>query len=473
MTFQSCFKRKAAYKWFVIIIIGLIVRPDHLGVTSIIRGLSLEPGYYETMLHFFRSRAWDPGQLRAAWYRYLLKEAPVYKVCGRTVMAGDGVKQSKEAFFMPGVKKMVQESEDSSKGEFIFGHLFGAVGVIAGEQTQKFCIPLKIDLQDGVRAAASWKNSHISMENHIIQMVRNGFEAAKTFGDSILLLDRYFLSVPALKLLDELNTACGNCQLVIVTKAKKSCIAYQKPAVQKKKKRGRPRKKGKAVKIASLFNDPTVEFQKTNVFMYGEEQEISYYCIDLLWGQKLYRELRFVLVNWNGLTSILVSTDISMSAQDIIELYALRQKIECLFRELKQQIGGFCYHFWTKAMPRLDHFSRKSAPDPLTLVTDEKKQERILKCVKAIEGFVLCSTISMGIVQLVALKENQHDDVQKLRYLRTQTSGKLSEATVMYYIRKNFILLLMKHPDSFVTQFIRERQIDDSGNSSSSKDGAA
>ena len=31
---------------------------------------------------------------------------------------------------MPGVKKLHQDSEDSSKGEYIFGHLFGAVGAV-------------------------------------------------------------------------------------------------------------------------------------------------------------------------------------------------------------------------------------------------------------------------------------------------------------------------------------------------------
>ena len=57
----------------------------------------------------------------------------VYTVNGRAVLVGDGVKVSKEARYMPGVKKMVQESEDSSKGEFIFGHMFGALGVLLGD----------------------------------------------------------------------------------------------------------------------------------------------------------------------------------------------------------------------------------------------------------------------------------------------------------------------------------------------------
>ncbi len=33
--FESCFSRKAAFRWFVIIITGLMLRSDKLGVTSI------------------------------------------------------------------------------------------------------------------------------------------------------------------------------------------------------------------------------------------------------------------------------------------------------------------------------------------------------------------------------------------------------------------------------------------------------
>ncbi|MCE5220600.1 MAG: hypothetical protein LLF98_04840 [Clostridium sp.] len=68
-----------------------------------------------------------------------------------TILVGDGVKASKEARKMPGVKKLHQESENSSKGEYIFGHMFGGIGVLAGNSSKMFCIPLFINLQDGVK----------------------------------------------------------------------------------------------------------------------------------------------------------------------------------------------------------------------------------------------------------------------------------------------------------------------------------
>ncbi len=57
------------------------------------------------------------------------------------------------------------------------------------------------------------------VKTHVFQMVEDVYEAAKTFGNTILLLDRYFLSVPALTRLAVLN-ASAPARLEIVAKAK-------------------------------------------------------------------------------------------------------------------------------------------------------------------------------------------------------------------------------------------------------------
>ena len=57
--FESCFSRKAAFRWFVIITLGLMLRSDKLGVTSVIRDLALRPDCYVSMIHFFRASSWS------------------------------------------------------------------------------------------------------------------------------------------------------------------------------------------------------------------------------------------------------------------------------------------------------------------------------------------------------------------------------------------------------------------------------
>ncbi len=94
--FESCFACKAAFRWFVTITIGLMLRSDRLGITSVIRDLALSPDCYESMLHFFRSSAWSLDGIRERWCMAVREYAPLYTEGGLHVLVGDGVKQSKE-----------------------------------------------------------------------------------------------------------------------------------------------------------------------------------------------------------------------------------------------------------------------------------------------------------------------------------------------------------------------------------------
>ena len=454
--FKSCFSRSAAFRWFVVVIAGLMTRTEFLGVTSFIRSLFIHPSRYESLLHFFRSDAFSTPALKKAWHSLVLRFAPLYKLGGRTLLIGDGTKHPKEGYFMPGVKKLFQESDNSSKPEYIFGHMYGGVGTVIGSGPSMFCLPLDMDIQDGLADVSSWDKAGRDASSHVLQMVRNGYSAAAAFGSSYLLLDRYFLAVPALAELDRLNQQVP--LLDIITRAKASCVAYGLPPTSPSPRRGRPRKKGDAIKLQALFQERASDFIKGEAMMYGKMEPVEYLCLDLLWGAKLYRKLRFVLVKSSRGNCILACTDLTLDPLLIIEAYAHRHKIECTFRELKQQVGAFCYHFWTKAMPKLNRRKKKGEPSELSQVDKEQKRQRILKTIDATERFVLCSCIAMGLSQLMALTPSIAKTVREHRYLRTSPAHKVSEATVLEYLRKNFFRLLCLSPTSEISQLILSLQ---------------
>lgn len=91
-------------------------------------------------------------------------------------------------------------------------------------------------------------------------MVEDAYDAAKTFGSSLLLLDRYFLSVPALARLAELNTL-GSVRLEVIARAKQNCVAFKLP--ERKSGRGRPAKKGDKLILKDLFSADSTLFTKT------------------------------------------------------------------------------------------------------------------------------------------------------------------------------------------------------------------
>ncbi|THF72390.1 transposase [Cohnella fermenti] len=457
--FRSCFSKQAAFHWFVIVVLGLMLRSDALGVSSIVRDLALHPRSYETLIHFFRSSAWTLDALRVTWLRVVRKTAPLMTVHDRVVLVGDGMKQAKEGRRMPGVKKMHQESENVSKGEYIFGHLFGAVGVLAGISAKWFCLPLFMNLQDGVKTIWNWKTaaeSETRSDSHVVQMIEQGFAAAKVLGSALFLLDRYFLSVPALTRWKQAQAASG-IRLDLVTKAKINATAYEFPEA-KKQGRGRPPKKGAKIKLKELFQTHADSFQMAEVMLYGKQETLSYLCLNLLWGQKLYQPLRFVLVRRGEQLSILVSTDLTLAATEIIELYGYRFKIECTFREMKQVIGAFGYRFWSKSMPKLNRYQRKSDTPLIEQVKNEQDQKRIRQTLEAIEGFVMCSCIATGLLQLIALTFSTRTSGLFWRYLRTPSRTIVSEATVVVYLRKMIFRLFAQYPSLSITEIIRSKQ---------------
>ena len=418
--FKTCFTRTATYRWFVVVIVGLMTRTDFLGVTSLIRCLGIHPGRYESLLYFFRSDAFSTKTLKNTWFQAVLHDHRLYKINSRTLLLGDGTKQPKEGHYMPGVKKQFQESENSSKPPYFFGHMYGGIGAVINQGSSFFCIPLDMNIQDGLKETDSWKQGSChDAASHVVQMIRNGYEAADTFGSSYLVLDRYFLTVPALTELNQLKQSAH--LLDVITRAKSSCIAYEIPKADRTPRRGRPRKKGEPIKLNTLFEDRASDFISAEIMMYGKKETVQYLCLDLLWGTKLYKKLRFVLVKYAKSSAILVSTDLSLNPVLIIEAYAHRFKIECTFREFKQQIGGFCYHFWTKAMPKLNKNKKKTDASELPGVVEEDKRSRILKTVEATERFILCSCIAMGLVQMMALTPSMAKTVRRHRYLRTSS----------------------------------------------------
>lgn len=132
--------------------------------------------------------AWSLTFLRQQWLRVVLKVAPFKREANAVILVGDGVKQAKEVCYMPGVKKLYQKSEDVSKSTFIFGHLWGSVGIPRGNAGKMFCLPLSLRLHDGVQTIRQWETSDEKRDSRVVQMLDQGFSAAWVLGRALFCL---------------------------------------------------------------------------------------------------------------------------------------------------------------------------------------------------------------------------------------------------------------------------------------------
>ena len=456
--FKTEFKKERAFNWFVIIVVGFLLRTDNLGVTDVIRALALPAGCYEPMIHFFRASSWNLHYLRLCWCRTVAQYMPLFRVNGHPILIGDETIQAKEGRRMPAVKKYHQHSQSQSKPAHVWGHMFGCVGVLIGSVGKLVCLPLLMLLHDGLRPAVDWDEANVSSDSHVVQTAKEVCMAAGSLGESCyVLLDRYFLSLPFLREIMEWNAKCQQ-KVWIITRAKWNAAAYENAPAKLDGQRGRPRKKGRKVTVSDLFRDRTDEFVSAIVKMYDREQDLQYLCVDLLWGRGLYLPVRFVLVRYGQTRTILVSTDISLEPTEIIRLYSYRVKIEGGFRTMKQDIGTMAYHFWTKAMEKINHFRKASDPDPLDNVSSSEDRTHIILTVRATEVYVLMSCIAMGILQGISEDWNRYQTLGKLRYQRTPARERPSEPNIKDVLRRSFFSLLDQNPAHELTKIIRKAQ---------------
>lgn len=456
--FKTEFKKERAFNWFVIIVVGFLLRKDNLGVTDVIRALALPAGCYEPMIHFFRASSWNLHYLRVCWCRTVAQYMPLFRVNGHPILIGDETIQTKEGRKMPAVKKYHQHSQSQSKPAHVWGHMFGCVGVLIGSVGKLVCLPLLMLLHDGLRPAAEWDEGNVSSDSHVVQTAKEVRMAAGSLGESCyVLLDRYFLSLPFLREIMEWNARCQQ-KVWIITRAKWNAAAYENAPAKLTGQRGRPRKKGSKVTVSDLFRDRTDEFVSATVTMYDREQDLQYLCVDLLWGRGLYLPVRFVLVRYGQTRTILVSTDLSLEPTEIIRLYSYRVKIEGGFRTMKQNIGTMAYHFWSKSMEKINHFRKASDPDPLDNVSSSEARTHIILTVRATEVYILMSCIAMGILQGISEEWDRYQFIGKLRYQRTQARKRPSEANIKAALCPGFFSLLDQNPAHELTKIIRKAQ---------------
>jgi hypothetical protein len=422
---RPAFSRARTFQWFVLVLVTFSVRSDLAGVTSFVRALCLKEHHYHRLLSFFHSSAVDLDLLTSLWLATVMRLFPVHRVNGMPVAILDGIKYPKEGKKMPAVKGLHQQSESNSKPHFIMGHSFQVFGILCRVSSYYFCVPICARIHEGI--VFSNRDSKTLIDKAGL-MLKDAFSKTHAF---LLVADAYYANGKMIKSQAANGTDTASSQLV--TRVRSNAVAYEAPVpIVGKRKRGRPKKYGCKKKLRSLFKS-TANFINLNCPVYGEVVCMRYACFDLLW-KPVGCIVRFVLVEHPSKgRMILMSTDLSLCPKQIIELYALRFKIEVTFRHAVHNVGAFGYHFWMRSMSPL---KRRDGNQHLHRKTKEYR-EKVIRKMRAYHCFVQTGLIAQGMLQYLSMTCEKQVWQHFGTWIRTIRPGVLPSEAVVSDALKN------------------------------------
>ena len=174
--------------------------------------------------------------------------------------------------------------------------------------------------------------------------------------------------------------------------------AIHRPKRSGSRRRGRPQKYGRRVKIQNLFRS-TTKVERFASPLYGEKGvTIKVRTVDLLW-EPAGQLVRFVLVEhphrgrW-----MLMCSDLSLDARSIVRLYGLRFKIELGFKQAVHTLGAFSYHFWMADMKRI----KRRGGNQYMHHESKAYRDKIRRKLHAYHVFMMMGVITQGLMQYLS-----------------------------------------------------------------------
>lgn len=350
---KECFLCTTAYMYFV----------NYVWCLLIVQGRKTTRNMYKHCFFFNKNlSSWSRFLSQYKWDYNKVMEKILHQIVdiflddlmmyGALLACYDTTITAKNSKKVGGIQKWNSHSTNADRGEYITGHHFGVAGIIANIKTQFICFILSFRLITGESQHFQFKcSSDNSCEPYKIwdtvhAQILQLNEWLKKYNKPLrVVLDAYFSNKPFIQpLLDK--------GIHVITRLRDNGTAYLDPEPQPAGKRGPKPKYGKKIKVYDLFK--IYEPETITVSVYGKKQNVQVVTANLMM-LKLSKKVKVVVVKCSTTKKIaFISTDLSLTAAEIIEIYSSRFSIELSIRDMKQHLG-LCDYQHQGLLPVLRH----------------------------------------------------------------------------------------------------------------------
>lgn len=323
---------------------------------------------------------------------------------------------------MPSVKLLHQQAASNSKPAFIMGHSLQAISLLVhGPAAHVAAVPLSSHFHEGL---VFTNRDGRTLLDKLVSLL---FAITSAWNRPVLLVaDADYAS-------GRLILALLGKGHQLVTRANSNAVAYLPAPAPPRCERGRPRLYGAKVRLKDLAQDDTA-FTKAPSPVYGENNvTLRYRCLDLLW-RPAGRVVRFVSVcHPQRGTLFLLSTELTLTPLEILQLCGYRFRIEVGFRQAVHVLGAYGYHFWMQGMKPL---RRGDGAQYLHRTSDAYRAASRRK-LTAYHAYVQLGCIAQGLLHYLALNHTAEVWRSFRSWLRTMNPNlPPSELVVAHALRE-------------------------------------
>lgn len=328
------------FRWFVLTLQAILVPVTASRTSNLLRSIETLFGLVIPQWNYYTFMA-SPKLPWIMIWEFLWRAIPKPFTDGRLLLALDDSINPKTGKHIFACQNVFDHAAKTNQNRYPWSQTIVTVGLLKRIHERWCCLPL----------AFAFYFRRKTLEERLVLFRRKPVVFQNKFQQAVRLIDslaQAFGSVPILVITDSwfgnnglfkpLRRVLGT-RVHLLSRLRVNSVLYALPK-DAPGKLGRPRKYGERLgSVTEMAGARRTLATACTIFLYGRTREVMTYS-ELYRLKTLKCTVRVLWVYRKTQWIALVTTDLSLSVEQIIQYYGARWKIEAGFREIKQEIGS-------------------------------------------------------------------------------------------------------------------------------------